>query len=236
MTLTESTWKGEPDAFQKARISSKQFRREGKRTSARTTMLTAYISRAGSKPRLRDIVGAMWHGFFLLLSWKKLSHNELDVLLAFLLKSRERFRPSEETQPAFVVRLLQKIDKFLLVLASREVELALNGKGKPHQRALAYKTLAEVKTALGEFTEAEELLETALLLENEIRAEPDQPQGLRQLVRIFRWAGEFYSVPAHLNRYKAHDHLHEAWNLAREAGATAQLDKIHLALEKIGAL
>jgi hypothetical protein len=222
-------WKGEPGRLQKARVQGWQKQIEGKPVSAHSIMLSAYISIAGSKeynPILHPIL-MLWHAFWLRIQWQELDHNELDILVQFLLKVRRvsHFWPS----------------KRLAKMSARERYLAQRWGTKPNQIALASVTHAEVICAV-DFVGSTILacIDEALALEDQIRSEPDQPQGLRQLVRIFRKIGELYFELYKIN-HDPTEYSHavyyadKALGLARgEADCADQIPKIEAVLNRMG--
>lgn len=110
--------------------------------------------------------------------------------------------------------------------------------GKPHQLALAYLTYAEVVLVTGFMPGETQMvaygkIRDAVTLEDLIREEPDQPQGLRQFVRVLRKAGELYRrMPSWYDQ--AQIHLQRALELAKgEADCLDQVPKIEAILSRL---
>ena len=185
---SDMMWEGKPGGLAKARENARWLHREGNHLAAHSEMLSAYISIAEWKyfPLM------LWHAFSLQRSWARLDHNQLDVLIAFWL-GLLKHTPKEKSGLSVFALALRRNEK-LLDMACREVDMAQRSlSAPPHQEALAYITFAQVRQALG-YSRNYILpnLECALKFEKDIRAEKDQPQGFRQLFRIFRKAGEVY--------------------------------------------
>lgn len=207
MTLENSMWRGEPGRLAKARESAREAKKNGEKMSAHSIMLSAYISVGKAFPY---IFPALWHAIWLSRGWQELNHSQLDVLIQFWLKTR-----------LLPLNLLFK-------MARRASSLA-NQRGKPHQKALAYITWVEVKIAMKDF-DINYMIKDALLLGKEIRLEPDQPQGLRQFVRILRKSGEIYNKLG--NSHDGQALLRGALELAEgEADAPDQVAKIQVLLK-----
>lgn len=226
MTLQNSMWRNEADRMVKAKNHARMAKNRGEHTSAHSIMLSAYITALGGKPVERHhpvkfFFLALWHALCMSRQLENLNHNQLDVWLQFMLKFRSRL-------PVFKSIL----NKVLIEGAAREIGLATT-QGKPHQQALAFMTCAEVNHAINpacyEMTLAN--IRFALDLDDQIRAEPDQPQGLRQFVRILRKAGELYLrseiCGGDPHKAQAQVYLRRALDLARgEADAPDQVPKI----------
>lgn len=219
-------WRNEADRMAKAKDHARMAKNRGEHASAHSIMLSAYITALGGKPVERHhpvkfFLLALWHVLCMSRQVKKLNHNQLDVWLQFMLKLRSKL-------PVFKSIL----DKVLVEGAAREVGLATT-EGKPHQQALAFMTYAEVVYAVkADRGLVEANIRFAINLEELIRAEPDQPQGLRQFVRILRKAGELHMKPKmrcsdHTSVAQAQLYLQRALDLARgEADAPDQVAKI----------
>jgi hypothetical protein len=203
-------WKKEPGRLKKARVDAKQVKKDGDILSAHSIMLSAYITIAGSKEWKRWLhpIFVLWHGLYMRIKWESLNHNQLDVLIQFFLKLRQGLsKPSNKLCS----------DHWLVQAAKKEVLVVenLNSRSlsqiKPHQIALAYITFAEVLNSVGDTFNPRFYVEKALRLEDSIQAEFDQPQGLRQLVRIFKKSAELYM------KIGKEAHLQEAENLLIKA-------------------
>jgi hypothetical protein len=255
MELREAMWKNDSSRLDKARDLARIVRNSGGRLSANSIMLSAYITALGGKPvegnhTARFFLFAFWHAFCLLLRWGKLNHNELDVLIQFLLKFRSLLPFVTTGQPSRWYRWHNPFDLKIMLLANAGVAKTIDAAVYPryeivlpHQTALARMTYAEVRYAV-DFNEEEVFknVQFALDLENKIRAETDQPQGLRQLVRIFRKAGELFAKMASNERnllkkddaYRAELHLNQALELATgEAKTPDQAEKIRIVLQSL---
>ena len=156
----------------------------------------------------------------LTLYWRHLDHNELDILLSAHVRLRRavcfRKRP-RRYHKAPALRTRRGWSALMERMAEREVHLACEAENsKPHQRALAYLTLARVRLALGTYDP--DLIKSALGLAASIRNEHNQPLGLRQLVRVLRISAEL-EIAAHYDGYKdnACRLLLQALNLAQGA-------------------
>ena len=215
-------WKGESDALKRARIAAREQRMLGSKLSAHSMMLSAYISVASKSPIRSGLLG-LWHALWLLHNWRLLNHNELDVLISFLVRlAKSKYLPSIVSQ------------RKLHNMAWRELDLCREEQAKPHQYALGYITLAEVSSLARLCSEFDitMAISNALSYEKAVREEPDQPQGLRQLVRIFRKAGELYKKID--SPVKGKEYLYKALQLASaEADAPDQAHKIAKLLEKL---
>lgn len=225
MTLQNAMWRNEADRMAKAKDHARMAKNRGEHASAHSIMLSAYITALSGKPVERHhpvkfFLLALWHALCMSRQMKKLNHNQLDVWLQFMLKLRSKL-------PVFK----SIFDKVLVEGAAREVGLATT-EGKPHQQALAFMTYAEVVYAVkADRGLVEANIRFAINLEELIRAEPDQPQGLRQFVRILRKAGELHMKPEMRRDYtsmaQAQIYLQQALNLARgEADTPDQVAKI----------
>jgi hypothetical protein len=230
----ESMWTGSPFRLQNARSEAWVAKINDEPLSAHSIMLSAYISIRGSKDynRLLHPIFGLWHALWMLVMWKELDHNQLDVLIQFLLKCRASapwffgHRKARRQEPT-------ESNCELLAMAARELQYARDSlQGKPHQIALAYITLAEVFDSVGG---SEGLIglnvDQALGLEKQIRTEKDQLQALRQLVRIKRKAGELcFKSDSQLGIRL----LNESLMLARgEADCADQVSKIKVVLNRI---
>lgn len=232
MTLQNAMWRNEANRMAKARDHARMAKNRGEHASAHSIMLSAYITALGGKPVERHhpvkfFLLALWHALCMSRQLEKLNHNQLDVWIQFMLKIRSKL-------PVFKSIL----NKVLVEGAAREVGLATT-EGKPHQQALAFMTYAEVVYEVeADHGLAEVNIRFAIKLEELIRAESDQPQGLRQFVRILRKAGELYGRDEMSSggyyTQKAQGYLNRALELAKgEADAQDQVPKIHVSLRKI---
>lgn len=237
-------WRNEPDRIKFARIEARKTHATGNYVSAHSIMLSAYITALGGKPvegrhTVKFFLLALWHAICMFRYRSELNHNQLDVLVQFLLKLRAKlplvrktFEPGKKRRFAWN----RQIDGILFDLARREVELA-KVHGKPHQLALAYMTWAEADCAATDNTEAViEYVRLALDLEQQIRAE-EQSMGLRQFVRILRKAGELFGNPelSHNRHCRVFSqiYLKQALKLAQgEADCPDQVPKIQAAIRK----
>lgn len=221
--LQDAMWKNKPDRIAKAKEEALVALKVGNTASYHSIMLSAYYTALGGKPTegrhtAKFFVLALYHALCMYWRWEELSHNQLDVLVQFLIRLRKKL-------PFFPFR------PDLTKLAKREVDLVLgNPDAKPHQKALGYMAGAEVEAML--FGASENffyLQHMALKLEAQIRKEEDQPQGLRQLVRVWKKAGEVRLSLGH--KPAAMDFFRKALELAEgEADALDQVEKIKLLL------
>lgn len=237
--LQDTMWRGGSKRLALSKGEARGLRQRGEFLAAHSLMLSTLYSILGGRPEnncchhpLSFYPAAAWHALCMLQAWQKLNHNQLDVLIQFLLKIRARL-PAATGRP-MVLRWLPWPGKFLLMLAERETVLAIDAR-LPHQRALAIMTLAEVQYAVDfSVDEVRQRIEGALSFEEQIRREP-QPQGLRQLVRIFKKAGQLYMKPglsSKNNRGKLL--IIKAANLASgEAQTPDQAEKIKEILRKL---
>ncbi|HEY4480098.1 MAG TPA: hypothetical protein VJB58_01340 [Candidatus Paceibacterota bacterium] len=219
-------WCNQADRMVKAKNHARMARNRGEHLSAHSIMLSAYITALSGNPAegqhpVKFFVLALWHALCMSRRIKELNHNQLDVWLQFMLKFRSKL-------PIFKGVL----NRMLVEGAAREIASA-EADGKPHQRALAFMTYAETICAVnGDKRMVELNIKFALNREQEIRAEPDQPMGLRQFVRVLRKAGELHLKPKMRNAdptsfAQAQLYLQHALDLARgEANAPDQVDKI----------
>ena len=243
MTLQDSMWRNEPDRITKAKDHARMARNRKDKVYAHSIMLSAYITALGGKPVERHhpvkfMLLALWHSFCMFRHRNELNHNQLDVWLQFMLKFRSKLH--FKTGQPLRMRWYPQFDLLLLDGAKRAVTLVNNPerKAKPHQQALALMMYAEITYAVNfRRTTIEDAVRNALELETQIRREPDQPQGLRQLVRILRKAGELYSKESMLfNRQQeiVQSYLKRAIDLARgEADTADQAEKIELLLRQV---
>ncbi len=226
----EAMWKNQSNRLQLARNQAMVARKLGDYASAHSGMLSAYITILGGNPvegrhPVKFFLLALWHAFCMSWRLEKLNHNQLDVWISFILKLRAKM-------PAFK----SVLNKTLIDAAVREVRGA-NTNGKHHQLGLALLTYAEVLLATvywGDETPTivKNKIRVALDLEPLIREESEQPQGLQQLVRILRKAGELYIALGEPLQGKAY--LNYALVLAQgEADAPDQVPKIKAILAKI---
>jgi len=234
MDTVNAMWQNVFGRLTKAKRDAQKARNRGAKLSAHSIMLSAYItildgwSVEGYHP-IKFSILAVWHALCLMCKWKKLSHNQLDILIQFLLKIRLWQAPA---------RYL-RFGCFLLKLAEAEKRIVNREDIKPHQRALAYMTYAEVVYAVcsSSVDVIERNISSALELEDKIRCESSQPQGLRQLVRIYRKAGELYGTeelsPDGIWATLEHFYLLRALRLAEgEANSPGQAKKIRLLLDE----
>ena len=230
MSTSEAMWRGSLDRMQRARLEARKTGDRGDFISAHSIMLSAYISVQHEHPMWYTVL-ALPHSIILLWQWKKLNHNQLDVLIQFLLKVRSRIPFIKTGQ----LSRKNSDDVVLLRLSEREVDLAHETKAKPHQVALACMTYAEVRYAVDfRHNDIVNCVSQVLSLEKDIRREKDQPQGLRQLVRILRKVGEMYINPEMRDLNKARFYLRRARVLAEgEANTPDQARKILTILQEI---
>lgn len=241
MTLQDAMWRNEADRMAKAKDHARMARNRGEDVSAHSIMLSAYITALGGKPverhhSVKFMLLALWHAFCMFRRRNELNHNQLDVWLQFSLKLRSKL-PFFKTGRPLRIRWYPQFDLMLLDGAKREIKLAEKAGAKPHQLALAHMTYAEITYAVNFRTSViEEHIQQALDLESQIRAESDQPQGLRQFVRILRKAGELYGKEGMFNWQpeKGRSYLKRAIELARgEADTADQAEKIELLLRQM---
>jgi len=218
-------WRGSLGRIQRARLDARKAGDKGDFISAHSVMLSAYISAQHEHPIWYALL-TLWHGAILYRQWLRLNHNQLDVLVQFLLKVR-----TKTGLDLWPIRLIS--------MATREAQLARRAQeskeAKPHQMALACMTLAEVYCAV-DFNYKNIILciDQALGFESKIKREKDQPQGLRQLVRILRKVGELYIHPRMRDLNKARFYLRRARALAEgEAKTPDQAGKILAILQEI---
>ena len=222
-------WQNQANRLELAKNEAGVARKRGDYASAHSTLLSAYITILGGDPAegrsVKFFLLALWHAFCMSWRLEKLNHNQLDVWLSFMLKLRSKL-------PVFK----SVLNKTLLSAATQEVKSATNN-GKPHQLVLARLTYAEVILVTvfwGDETIpiVKNKIRVALDLEPLIREETDQPQGLRQLVRVIRKAGELYITLGDTRQGRAY--LNYALALAEgEADAPDQVPKIKAILTKI---
>ena len=228
MTLQDSMWNAKTDRLTKARSEAREARNSNENVSAHSIMLSAYITiMAGGQSAVKSLyytLLALWHTFVLLRNWRKLSHNQLDVLIQFCLKFRSRLPFVKSAQILRVRYWYPQPDRFLLHIAKREVELADEKNAKPHQRALAYMTYAETTYAVNyRRSVIEDYIEKALALEEEISKEENRLFGLRQFVRVLRKAGELSKQMTYTT--KGNLYLEQALQLAQGEADTADQAK-----------
>lgn len=240
-SAVNAMWLNQPDRIASARHQAHNARANGNHASAHSIMLSAYITALGGKPVERHhpvkfFLLALWHAFCMFRRRNELNHNQLDVWLQFMLKLRSKL-PFFKTGRTLRMRWYPQFDLMLLDGAKREIKLAEKARAKPHQLALAHMTYAEVTYAVNfRAGVIEEHIQQALDLESQIRAEPDQPQGLRQFVRILRKVGELYGKEGMFNWQpeKGRSYLKRAIELARgEADTADQADKIEPLLRQM---
>lgn len=229
MDTRDAIWQNKPDRFARVRIQAKSAREHGEPLCAHSIMLSFYITVLGGKPveghhPTKFGLLAMWHAFWLSRHWEKLNYNQLDVLVQFLLKLRSKWPLLWQMWP---------IDVELIVLAERELNLVLADKNsKPHQVALSFMTIAEsAYTGRHSPGLTLEYLHKALWLQSAVCDEHDQPQGLRQLVRILRKAGELYGLLGFVESQESY--LRQALSLAIETDSQDQVEKIRELLRKM---
>lgn len=230
-------WKNEQGRMAKFKDQARMARNRGEYASAHSIMLSAYITALGGKPVERHhpvkfFLLALWHALCMSRQVEKLNHNQLDVWISFVLKLRSKM-------PAFK----SVLNKTLMGSALEEVKGA-SINGKTHQLALAYLTYAEVVLVTG-FMPGEthmiaySKIRDAVTLEQLIREEPDQPQGLRQFVRVLRKAGELYMRPDMKSAHytgptQVAMYLKRALELAKgEADCPDQVPKIEAVLSRL---
>lgn len=220
-------WRNEPDRVVKAKDQARMARNRGEYLSAHSIMLSAYITALSGNPAegrhpVKFFVLALWHAFCMNRRSNELSYNHLDVLIQFLIALRKKL-------PLFPFR------PNLLKLAQLEIELVTAAKNsKPHQIALAYMTMAEVECIVYGRATSDLIIgvNRALGLSTAISLEDDQPQGLRQLVRIYRKAGELSVTTGDTQGGKRL--LNKALDLARgKANTPDQVDKILAIITKL---
>lgn len=233
-TTTEAMWKGDPDRVQRARNKARSAGNRGDFSSEHSQMLSAYISAWAEHPVWYGIM-SIWHASIMLWCWKKLSHNQLDVLIQFLLKTRSGIRLIRRGRLRTVTNLRQPRSLLLLRLANREMGLVEGNEVKPHQKALAIMTYTEVMHAVGGFwrNDIVNCIGSAMELEKEIRQEADRKQALAQFSRVLRKAGEIYMSPEMKNFGTARLYLKRAEVMAEKVGANDQVWKIRALLKII---
>lgn len=229
-------WQNQADRMAKAKNHARTARNRGEYASAHSIMLSAYITALSGRPVERHhpvkfFLLALWHALCMSRQVKKLNHNQLDVWLQFMLKFHSKLSVFKSI-----------LNKKLMNAALEEIKQATIS-GKPHQLALAYLTYAEVVLATGFMpSEARAIVYSkirgAVLLEQLIQEELDQPQGLRQFVRVLRKAGELYMTREMSEVYGAHafagSYLKRALDLAKgEANCPDQVPKIEAGLSRV---
>lgn len=214
----EALWQRSLDALKLAREQSHEEYVFGRYASSHFAMLSAYntvLPKATWFWRKVYLVPMFWRMLCVLRRWDELDHNQLDVILAILIKLRMAG-----------VRC-SVFDRQLLYMSQREVKLAeTTESAMPHQLALAYLTLAEVLSLVRfDRSKIESWVEKAVELHVKIRDEESQPHGLRQLVRIHFKASKLYELMkmnGYVNVYSS-----AAYNLAvTDANTPDQAEKI----------
>lgn len=225
-SAVNAMWLNQPDRIASARHQAHNARANGNHASANSIMLSAYITALSGNPAegrhlVKFFLLALWHALCMSRQLKDLNHNQLDVWLQFMLKFRSK------------LSIFKGILNRVLVEGAARGIASAEADGKPHQRALAFMTYAETVCAVNGDRKMMELnIKFALNREQEIRAEPDQPMGLRQFVRVLRKAGELYGKLG--DKEKQRQYLNQAYELARgEADTPDQVDKIYLLLAKL---
>lgn len=217
--VNEKIWQGDISVLPEIREASKKCLLTNPPRS-HSMMLSAYISFFNKQNLLTRCwwLFLMWHhAVFLYLYKDKLSHTEINVLISFLLKFK-KFIPSE--------KLLD-----LSISAVSKVRASANTPA--HEEALTCITHAQV-LALDPKNKSSVLkaINDTINLEHYIRQEKDQPQALRQLVRIFRKVGEVYGAIG--DEEKQMSFLASALKLAlREADTIDQAEKIQTIFTKL---
>jgi hypothetical protein len=169
----------------KARESYVDLLGRGDVIGARSVMLSCYYGVMTGEPKLwkRYILQSLWHALILLcFHSEKMNHNQIDILLTFLLQTRRR--------GGWLARMIISIN-LIDNLAVSELRQAKE-RGEPHQIALAYMARAEICQLVKDLGDPTYWIEEATKLQIEIMQEEDRLQGLRQLVRIFKRAGVLY--------------------------------------------
>lgn len=191
--VVKAMWSGHPDRLKLARREAWLLKTAGKPLEAHSTMLSAYLSVRGGGQYGKVATAwhdalMTWHAYRLTRNktWKSLNHNQLDVLISFWINILEWTREA-----------VWFIDVLLNDLASRELQLVhdRDNQAKPHQIALAHIRKAEVCLKLRHPWFKNDAIQHVYIAEGKeaaIRNEEGQPQGLLQLVRILRKAGEIY--------------------------------------------
>lgn len=234
--MNDLFWAGDPAALNGARSHAYDLRREGNALGAHSEMLSAYYSLMGSVSIWRQLLyfnRMRKHAQCLYENWKVLGHNELDVLIQFYITVRRKSRWFAPT-----------IDE-LLKLAGREIALA-RAKGKPHQQALAYTTMAQLARARYDQSEENsdvtrrdfryrakvfESVQKALGYEGQVLNEQPRPQALRQWTRVLKYSGQ---VLTGLDNNKARKYFEQALELASgPANTKDQVQKIQALLDKL---
>lgn len=212
MSIQESMWRGLPDRLALARDKAHAAHRDGKWLSAHSIMLSAYISVGVEKLRRMERLKMQWHFLVLYVFRNQLSHNQLNIMMEIMIELHRRYG---------------WFKKGVTETSWRQIRLA-EERGAPHELALAYVQNAAVASLRGDGERVvKEKVQRALMLEPEIRAEEDQPQGLRQFVRVLRKAGEILLKYDGETMYIALEHLRRARELAMgEADAPDQIEKI----------
>lgn len=194
--LQDAMWNRKKSALSLARANARLARVEERYSDLHSGMLSAYHTiLTGKVNRLAKVyygLLAYWHASRLIEHEKELNHNQLDILVSFLMGVRTKL-------PARLKSLWQKYfmsDDRLERLAYKGYFLASESKvAAPHQVALANLTYAYVLSLLQ--TNYDKILffvDRALSFENLIKKETNIKYALRQLVRILRNAGKLYYI------------------------------------------
>lgn len=237
MTKTNDLfWSSDPAALKGAQSHAHDLKRAGNALQAHSEMLSAYYSLMSSVPiwkRLLYFNRMRKHARCLYENWMILGHNQLDVLIQFYIATHRKYR-----------WLAPTIDE-LFKLAGREIALA-EAKGKPHQQALAYTTMAQIARVRYDRSEENidvtrrdfryrakvfECVQKALGYEDKVLNEQPRAQALRQWTRVLKYSGQ---VLIGLNNDDARQYLEQACVLALGAADTQdQVKKIQALLNQI---
>jgi hypothetical protein len=192
----EPAWQGDLAHLYMERRKAREQQRLGLTLPAASMRLSAYITAIGNVRSgaigfrgLRRAGALAWWGLLaernaqqLKEGLEELTANQLNVLAAWLIKTAQLVPFRYETAASVAERGLQAVKH--------------DPDALPHQQALAHIAYAQA-LAIGlqssdyaERTRVMEQVKRALSFEKDIRAEPDQPQGLRQFVRVLKAAGE----------------------------------------------
>jgi hypothetical protein len=234
-TLSEDAWGG--NAFQavsEARFDAITLKDAGKYPESHTLLLSTYIGglnniRSGAQPlrgsrRLVTLMDwtlrAEYHAISL-RQYDDLDYNQLDVLSTWLVKTAEFFPLRKRSAISYAQRGLRAI---------------VPSDAKPHQRALAWVTFARA-ASVNSMSNIDprvvtNAIRSALRYELAIRNESDQPQSLRQFVRVLKNVGDIEMRIGDL--VHAQEHLQAALDLAEgEADTKSQAEAIRQLLNNL---
>ena len=230
--VRDAQWRGDPESLEAALAEAQKVEDDGDRLAADSQRLSAFYTQLTKAPAWQLLLRALPPACAMLLNWRKLNHNQLDVTIQFWLKLRQKVAEKigifSSGHPASGTKR-----PFLRTLALREVDLA-NQNGKPHQKALAQMTYAEVLYAVDcRRTPIQLAVDRARDHFKDMALEEDQEQALNQMVRVLKKIGVLYMQPEMYSSAKASFYLLEALELARQTGATDQIEKIQVLLDKL---